>query len=105
MPEKQYWWAGLSRTQKESIEGEFLWSPFKNKNGASNHFYDNMARANADDLIFSFANKKISYVGVVLEKSIKAAQPRTFGSKAKDWADTGWLLKVEWEQLKPSLSP
>lgn len=38
MPEKQYWWAGLSRTQKESIEGEFLWSPFKNKNGASNHF-------------------------------------------------------------------
>ena len=64
-----------------------------------------MARANADDLIFSFANKKISYVGVVLEKSIKAAQPRTFGSKAKDWADTGWLLKVEWEQLKPSFSP
>ena len=33
MPERQYWWAGLSRTQKESIEGEFLWSPFKNKMG------------------------------------------------------------------------
>ena len=71
MPERQYWRAGLSRTQKESIEGEFLWSPFKNKNGASNHFYDNMARANADDLIFSFANKKINYVGVYLKKASK----------------------------------
>ena len=43
-------------------------------------------------------------MGSVLAKSIKAPQPNSFGQKAKDWAGTGWLLKVEWEELKFSFS-
>ena len=105
MLQRQYWWAGLNRTQMESIEGSFLWSPFRNKDGRNNHFYDNMEKANIGDFVFSFADKKISYVGSVLAKSIKAPQPNTFGQKAKDWAGTGWLLRVEWEELKFSFSP
>lgn len=87
----------------ESIEGGFLWSPFKNQDGGKNHFDDNIATI-IGDFVFSFADKKISYVGSVLAKSIKAPQPNSFGQKAKDWAGTGWLLKVEWEELKFSFS-
>ncbi len=36
-----FWWVNQNKTHKEEYEGEFMWSPQrnKNKNGAYNQFY------------------------------------------------------------------
>ena len=38
----RYWWVNQNQTYKYEVPGGFMWSPFKNANGARNPFYDNM---------------------------------------------------------------
>lgn len=101
----KYWWVNHKQTYKQEIDGGYLWSPYRESNGARSHFYDNMRRASPGDLILSFANAQISHFGYVIDYSLAAAKPTEFGSIGLTWADDGWLLPVSWHPLPSAVRP
>ena len=61
-----YWWVNHKQTRDYEVQGEYLWSPKFNQNGARNQSYDNMVIARQGDIVFSYADGQIAHVGVVL---------------------------------------
>jgi putative restriction endonuclease len=102
----RHWWVNHKQTSKQEIEGSYLWSPKKNKNGAKNVSYDNMTRAVPGDIVFSYADGKIGAVGIVIDRVRTAPTPVEFGQAAEQWkTDAGWLLPVRLEALSRPLIP
>ena len=79
------------------------------KKGSPNHFYDNLRRAAPGDVIVSFANAAVSYIGRVTDFALSSPKPDSFGNAGQAWQDDGWMLPVVWQKLetpvKPSLFP
>ena len=101
----QFWWVNHKQTAHQEIEGQYLWSPKINSNGAHNHFYDNMRRADPGDLVLSYANQTIQFVGRVAEFAFTAPKPTEFGSTGGYWRNEGWLLPIFWTPLTPPVRP
>jgi hypothetical protein len=101
----RYWWVNHKQTARQEIEGQYLWSPKTSSNGARNQFYDNMRRADPGDLVLSFANGLIKWVGRVAEFAFTAPKPTEFGTTGAYWHDEGWLLPVFWTELDPPIRP
>jgi hypothetical protein len=101
----QFWWVNHKQTFRQEIDGQYLWSPKTGKNGVRNKFYNNMRRANPGDLVLSYANQTIGYVGRVVEFAFTAPKPTEFGSTGSYWNKEGWLLPVYWTPLNPPVKP
>lgn len=101
----QYWWVNHKQTARQEIEGQYLWSPKVKANGARNEFYDNMRRASPDDIVLSYADARIRYVGRVAEFAFTAPKPEEFGSAGDYWNSVGWLLPVYWTPLSQPVRP
>jgi len=95
----RYWWVNQNQTYKAEVPGGFLWSPKTKKNGASNHFYDNMVRVEPGDIIFSFCDTEIKAVGVANGGAQNADKP-DFGLVGDQWANEGWLLPVDFTEVE-----
>jgi putative restriction endonuclease len=101
----QFWWVNHKQTARQEIEGQYLWSPKRNSNGARNEFYNNMRRASPGDLVLSYADQQIRYVGRVAEFAFSAPKPEEFGTIGTNWSHEGWLLPVYWTKLVPPVRP
>lgn len=101
----QYWWVNHKQTVRQEIEGQYLWSPKTESNGARSEFYNNMRRASPGDLVLSYANQEIQYIGRVAEIAFTAPKPEEFGDAGAYWNQEGWLLPVYWVPLNPSVRP
>lgn len=102
---RQFWWVNHKQTFNQEIEHQYLWSPKTSKNGVRNRFYDNMRAANPGDLVLSYANQLIRYVGRVADFAFTAPKPSEFGSTGAYWNNEGWLLPVFWTRLDPPVRP
>ncbi|WP_246058840.1 HNH endonuclease [Luteibacter pinisoli] len=80
-----------------------LWSPKTRSNHGKHQPYINMTRATPGDVVFSFADTCISFVGVVDQAASSYIKP----SYAKDanWADDGWLLPVTFSRIRQAFRP
>jgi putative restriction endonuclease len=101
----QFWWVNHKQTARQEIDGQYLWSPKTTSKGTRNQFYDNMRRANPGDLVLSYANQVVRYVGRVAEFAFTAPKPTEFGSTGANWHNEGWLLPVFWTELDPPVRP
>lgn len=61
----RYWWVNHKQTVREELDGGYVWSPKRNRNGATNQTYINLTRTNALDEVFSYADGQIKAVGVI----------------------------------------
>jgi putative restriction endonuclease len=96
-----HWWVNHKQTHRQEIEGEYLWSPKKNQNGANNETYNNMTKVLPGDVVFSFADGEIRAVGVVLGRAREAPRPPEFRATGHQWGkDPGWQVPVRFELLK-----
>lgn len=100
-----YWWVNHKQTVRQEIDMQYLWSPKTQSNGASSVFYDNMRQATPGDLVLSYADQVIRYVGRVAEFAFTAPKPAEFGSVGTYWQNEGWLLPVYWTPLAASVRP
>lgn len=101
----QYWWVNHKQTARQEIERQYLWSPKAKSNGKRNIFYDNMRRASPGDLVLSYADGLVRFVGRIAEFAFTAPKPSEFGSTGSYWSDEGWLLPVFWTPLIPPVRP
>lgn len=101
----QYWWVNHNQTARQEIDGQYLWSPKTEGNGARSEFYNNMRRATPGDLVLSYAGQAVRFVGRVAEFAFTAPKPMEFGETGGYWSDEGWLLPVFWTPLTPPIRP
>lgn len=95
----RFWWVNHKQTVRQEIAGGYLWSPKRTAGGARNQFYENMRIIAAGDVVLSFANGRVGYVGIVTSGAINEGKPSDFGSIGSYWNDEGWWLPVEWTRL------
>ena len=50
--------------------------------------------------MFSYANGRISQIGLVETAAITASKPPEFGSAGENWSQEGWLVRVNWQPLR-----
>jgi hypothetical protein len=101
----RFWWVNHKQTHRQEIDGNYLWSPKRKANGARNVFYENMREASPGDLVLSYANGQIAYIGRVAEFAVTAAKPAEFGEVGENWSNEGWYLPVFWTPLTPAVRP
>ena len=101
----RYWWVNQNQTHMYEIPGGFMWSPFKNANGARNPFYDNMEKVQPGDLVFAYAQQRVKAIGIAQKPAYSAPKPESFESSANNWSKVGWLVEVEFTQLVNPISP
>jgi putative restriction endonuclease len=99
-----YWWVNQNQTHRQEIAGGYMWSPKKNKNGANNVFYDNMTKVSPGDLVFSFFDTKIPYLGVVTSPGYSQAKP-AFGAVGDVWQSDGWMVNVDYRKIENEIKP
>jgi hypothetical protein len=100
-----YWWVNHKQTYRQETDGGYIWSPKANANGARNVSYDNLSRCQRGDGMFSYANGRISQIGLVESAAVTAPKPPEFGTTGDNWSQEGWLVRVNWQPLRQALVP
>lgn len=100
----RYWWVNQNQTYKHEVQGGFLWSPKRRKDGGRNQFYDTMTHVEAGDLVLSFCDTQIRAVGIAQGPAYSASKPE-FGSVGDQWDNEGWLVPVEFEVAANPVRP
>ena len=99
-----YWWVNQNQTHREEIAGGYMWSPKNKRNGSKNVFYDNMTKVKPGDIVFSFFDTKISFLGVIKSHGYAQAKP-AFGSVGADWESDGWMVNVDYQKIRNEIKP
>jgi hypothetical protein len=101
----RYWWVNHKQTLEQEIDGQYLWSPKRIRGERRNVFYDNMRRASPGDVVLSYANQRIGYIGRVADFAFTAPKPSEFGETGANWSQEGWLLPIYWTPLERPVRP
>ena len=100
----RYWWVNQNKTLKYEITGGYMWSPKTKANGGRNKFYDYMTEVEIGDIVFSFADTKISFIGVATSRAYSSSKPNEFDDN-ESWSNDGWLAPVEFYELENPIRP
>lgn len=100
-----FWWVNHKQTRDHEVRGGYLWSPYRNTNGAFNQTYENMKLVRPGDIVFSYANGRIGAVGRVTVAASPSPKPIEFGNVGDYWAHEGWLVEVEFKAAHDPLQP
>lgn len=100
-----FWWVNHKQTRDHEVRGGYLWSPYRNTNGAFNQTYENMKLVRPGDVIFSYAHGRIGAIGRVVEAASPSPKPIEFGDTGAYWANEGWLVEVDFVPVRRPLSP
>jgi hypothetical protein len=101
----RYWWVNQNQTFRQEIEGGYLWSPKRNKNGHRNPFYEFMREVSPGDMVFSFCDTRIAALGIVSGYCRESPKPEEFGSAGMNWSRIGWRVSVRWRRLDNAIRP
>ena len=100
----RYWWVNQNQTYKYEVPGGFLWSPKARADGGRNYFYECMQEVRPGDVVFSFCETYIKAIGIVQRSAITSAKPE-FRTAGSNWADVGWFVEVEFEEVLNPIRP
>jgi len=101
----RYWWVNQNQTFRQEIDGGYLWSPKRNKNGHRNPFYEFMREVASGDIVFSFCDTRIAALGIVSGYCHESPKPEEFGAAGMNWSQIGWRVGVRWQRLANTIRP
>jgi putative restriction endonuclease len=101
----RYWWVNQNQTFRQEIDGGYLWSPKRNKNGHRNPFYEFMREVAPGDIVFSFCDTRIPAIGIVSGYCRESPKPEEFGATGTNWSQIGWRVGVRWRRLTNAIRP
>lgn len=82
-----------------------MWCPKTNANGSRNINYKMMRTVEPGDVVFSFRNRMITHIGIVISGAFDARKPTAFGASGAGWLDLGWKVIVEYEPVPTRFTP
>jgi len=94
-----------NQTFRQEIDGGYLWSPKRNKNGNRNPFYEFMREVSPGDIVFSFCDTRIAALGIVSGYCRESPKPEEFGAAGTNWSQIGWRVGVRWQRLVNTVRP
>ncbi len=100
----RFWWVNQNQTYRHEVPGGYLWSPVRKSDGARNYFYDTMTQVQPGDLVYSFCDTHIKAVGIATVSAEPSVKP-DFGTAGGNWAEYGWLVQVEFQELDHPVRP
>ncbi|MBI1377797.1 MAG: HNH endonuclease [Frankiales bacterium] len=100
----RYWWVNQNQTYRHEVPGGYLWSPVTRADGVRNYFYDTMTEVQPGDVIYSFSDTFIKAVGIATSAAEPSVKP-DFGGAGDSWANYGWLVQVEFQELDKPIRP
>jgi hypothetical protein len=103
--EPSYWWVNHKQTFTSEIRGGYTWSPKTNSNGTKNQTYINLTKTKPGDIVFSYANAKISAIGIVADTYQEQIRPSEYGKIGEIWAKVGWRVPIKWTELDNPIVP
>ncbi|WP_369720158.1 HNH endonuclease [Bradyrhizobium sp. LLZ17] len=98
-----FWWVNQNQTGKHEIAGGYIWSPKRRRDGSFNRFYENMRLVDVGDIVFSYIDQLIPYIGVIQSPAVSGDRPVEFENTA--WDKDGWLVPVEWHRPPVIIRP
>jgi putative restriction endonuclease len=101
----RYWWVNQNQTFRQELDGGYLWSPKRNKNGHRNPFYEFMREVAPGDIVFSFVDTRIAALGIVSGYCRESPKPEEFGTAGANWSQIGWRVGVRWQRLANGIRP
>ncbi len=101
----RFWWVNQNKTFRQEIEGGYVWSPKRNKNGHRNPFYEFMREVAPGDVVFSFFDTRIAALGVISGYCRESPKPEEFGNAGTNWSQVGWRVGVRWQRLTNAIRP
>jgi hypothetical protein len=105
----RYWWVNHKRTQRQELEGEFLWAPKKKQAGAvDSESSNNMTRIMPGDVVFSFSlgSGVVRAVGVALTRAREAPNPfESAPARRQPGGQRGWQVTVRFAELTRPWTP
>lgn len=101
----RYGWVNQNQTFRQEIDGGYLWSPKRNRNGHHNPFYEFMREVAPGDIVFSFSDTRIAALGIVSGYCRESPKPEEFGSAGTNWSQIGWKVGVRWQRLVNTIRP
>jgi putative restriction endonuclease len=101
----RYWWVNQNQTFRQEIDGGYLWSPKRNKNGHRNPFYEFMREVAPGDVVLSFCDTRIAALGIISGYCRESPKPEEFGSAGTNWSQIGWRVGVRWLRLSNAMRP
>lgn len=101
----RYWWVNHKQTARQEIAGGYLWSPKREASGARSQFYENMRIAEPGEIVLSFSDGMIRYVGHILDFARPVPKPSDFGAAGENWSNDGWLLPIAWNPTHHPVRP
>jgi hypothetical protein len=101
----RYWWVNQNQTFRQEIDGGYLWSPKRNKDGHRNPFYEFMREVAPGDIVFSFCDTRILAIGIVSGFCRESPKPEEFGAAGTNWSQIGWRVGVRWQRLTNAIRP
>lgn len=66
--------------------------------------YDNLSRCQRGEVVFGHVKGLISQIGLVGTVAITAQKPPEFGSTGENRSQEGWLVRMNWQPLRPTAS-
>jgi putative restriction endonuclease len=101
----RFHWVSQNQTGRHEISGGYMWCPKTNKNGSVNPNYEMMRSVEPCDIVFSFQDKFITHVGVIVSEAFEARKPADFGTRGDGWLELGWKVLVEYEGVRTKFMP
>ncbi|MAW74962.1 MAG: hypothetical protein CMG09_03445 [Candidatus Marinimicrobia bacterium] len=100
-----FWWVNQNQTYKYEINNGYMWSPKTKKDGSKNVYYDNMVEVSKGDIVYSFIDSKIKYVGLIESLGYSAKKPNFGKSGSVNWKDSGWKVDVKYFKVAKEIKP
>jgi putative restriction endonuclease len=100
----RYWWVNQNQTYRHEVDGGYLWSPKRKKNGR-NPFYEFMREVSPGDLVFSFCDQRIRAIGLPQSHAYEAPKPPEFGEAGRNWDAIGWRVDVLFQAVSTLVRP
>jgi len=100
-----FWWVNQNQTYQHEVRGNYLWSPKRKSNQASNPFYDFMREVSPGDVVFSFSNTFIRAIGIAASHAYEAPKPPEFGLAGPNWDKIAWRVDVRFVELRLPAKP
>jgi hypothetical protein len=101
----RYWWVNHKQTFRHEVEGRYIWSPKRKRDGSRNRYYDFLREVVPGDVVLSYASGAVQGAGFAVSYCYICPRPAEFGHVGEAWDVIGWRVDVNFQRFARAVRP